>query len=66
MKQTIVNCPQCGKAVAWNTANPHRPFCSERCKMHDLGQWVTESYRIREGETEEEQSMTGKRPDDFS
>lgn len=26
--------------------NPSRPFCSERCKMIDLGQWATENYRI--------------------
>lgn len=66
MKQTIVNCPQCGKAVVWNIANQYRPFCSERCKLHDLGQWATESYRIREGEPEEEQVMIGKKPGDFS
>jgi hypothetical protein len=27
--------------------NPHRPFCSERCKLLDLGQWADESYRIQ-------------------
>ncbi|HYH40417.1 MAG TPA: DNA gyrase inhibitor YacG, partial [Burkholderiales bacterium] len=26
--------------------SPFRPFCSERCKMVDLGAWATESYRI--------------------
>jgi endogenous inhibitor of DNA gyrase (YacG/DUF329 family) len=42
----IVTCPQCGASVAWDTQNPFRPFCSERCKMIDLGAWATESYRI--------------------
>jgi hypothetical protein len=45
-KPPIVACPQCGKDVAWSTDNPYRPFCSERCKLIDLGQWATESYRI--------------------
>jgi uncharacterized protein len=30
----------------WDSANPYRPFCSERCKMIDLGAWATESYRV--------------------
>jgi uncharacterized protein len=45
-KKKVVTCPQCGAAVAWDPANPFRPFCSERCKMIDLGAWATESYRI--------------------
>ncbi|MCW5601101.1 DNA gyrase inhibitor YacG [Nitrosomonas sp.] len=48
MKLLIVNCPQCGKALTWKTTNRHRPFCSERCKIQDLAQWATESYRIPE------------------
>jgi uncharacterized protein len=23
-----------------------RPFCSERCKMADLGRWLSEDYRV--------------------
>lgn len=46
MKRPVVNCPQCGKSVPWDNSNPFRPFCSERCKLIDLGQWATESYRI--------------------
>ena len=42
----VVSCPQCGAAVVWDPANPYRPFCSERCKMIDLGAWATESYRV--------------------
>ena len=53
MKKLIVSCPQCGKSVAWNKANTFRPFCSERCKLNDLGQWATESYRIPEVEQKE-------------
>jgi endogenous inhibitor of DNA gyrase (YacG/DUF329 family) len=40
-----IKCPQCRKEVTWQD-NPHRPFCSERCRLIDLGQWADESYRI--------------------
>jgi endogenous inhibitor of DNA gyrase (YacG/DUF329 family) len=40
-----IKCPTCGKAVRWE-GNPFRPFCSERCRMIDLGAWVDEEYRI--------------------
>jgi uncharacterized protein len=46
MPPKIVSCPQCGAAVAWEPANRYRPFCSERCKMIDLGAWANEAYRI--------------------
>jgi len=32
--------------VAWSTENPYRPFCSERCKLIDLGDWAMEKYRV--------------------
>jgi hypothetical protein len=31
--------------VEWRD-NPHRPFCSERCRLVDLGTWAQERYRI--------------------
>jgi len=43
-------CPICRKHVAvaaWTDA-PYRPFCSERCKLVDLGRWLSEEYRISE------------------
>ena len=57
MKQAIVNCPQCGKTIVWDTTNRYRPFCSERCKLVDLGQWATESYRIPETEKTEDSEI---------
>lgn len=41
-----VNCPQCGKAVIWEQKQQWKPFCSERCKLIDLGEWATEGHRI--------------------
>ncbi|MBV6341252.1 MAG: DNA gyrase inhibitor YacG [Candidatus Magnetobacterium sp. LHC-1] len=40
-----VKCPTCGKQEKWE-GNPHRPFCSKRCRLLDLASWVDESYRI--------------------
>lgn len=30
----------------WSSQNPFRPFCSERCRLIDLGEWASESYAI--------------------
>ncbi len=45
-----VPCPRCGKQVAWTSENTSRPFCGQRCKMIDLGQWATEAYRVPQAE----------------
>ncbi len=47
----VVACPQCGSPVEWTTEARWRPFCSERCKLIDLGAWASEAYRVpvREG-----------------
>jgi endogenous inhibitor of DNA gyrase (YacG/DUF329 family) len=42
----IVVCPTCSKRVKWSSSNRHRPFCSERCKLIDLGAWADEDHRI--------------------
>lgn len=43
---TRVRCPHCKKPVEWNETFPFRPFCSERCRLIDLGMWADESHRI--------------------
>ncbi len=48
-----VKCPICQKAVTWTDKNRFRPFCSERCRLIDLGQWLDESYRFDAKEAEE-------------
>lgn len=45
-KPSIVNCPTCGAEVPWVAENPWKPFCSERCKLIDLGRWASEDYRV--------------------
>ncbi|UAA38078.1 DNA gyrase inhibitor YacG [Paraneptunicella aestuarii] len=41
-----VNCPQCQKQIEWDSNNPHRPFCSKRCQLIDLGEWAAETHAI--------------------
>lgn len=41
-----VKCPTCTKEIEWCSDNTFRPFCSERCKLIDLGEWADESHRI--------------------
>lgn len=39
-------CPTCNRNVEWNPESPWRPFCSERCKLIDLGAWASERNAI--------------------
>lgn len=46
MNQPIhLTCPRCQKLTIWQN-NPYRPFCSERCRLIDLGAWAAEDYKI--------------------
>jgi uncharacterized protein len=45
-KVPAVSCPRCGVQVKWSAENRFRPFCSERCKLTDLGHWAMERYRV--------------------
>jgi uncharacterized protein len=56
-----VSCPRCGAQVAWLSENVYRPFCSERCKLIDLGAWAPEQYRIGAAE---QPAGTESGPDD--
>lgn len=56
-----VPCPICGTPAEFARTNPWRPFCSERCKLIDLGEWGNDSYRIA-GEPGSADRMT---PEDF-
>ena len=43
-----VECPNCGIQVSWTPESVWKPFCSERCKMIDLGAWFSEERAIPE------------------
>ncbi len=43
-KATALRCPTCGTLVL--PADPDFPFCSDRCRLIDLGKWASGAYRI--------------------
>jgi uncharacterized protein len=43
---TTVKCPTCRRPVEWTPDSAYRPFCSERCRLIDLGAWFDEKHRI--------------------
>jgi uncharacterized protein len=45
---TIVKCPNCQRPVPWGPESKYRPFCSERCRLIDLGDWIDETHKISE------------------
>ena len=56
-----VKCPTCQRSIEWADA-PYRPFCSERCRLIDLGGWLSERNAIP-GETAAlESEPTAERP----
>lgn len=42
----LVKCPTCKRLHKYDVKSPWRPFCSERCKIIDLGAWASGAYRI--------------------
>ena len=56
-------CPICRKPAPWDE-NPFRPFCSERCRLRDLGAWSAESYRLpTKPEEAQDESWSGDMAD---
>jgi endogenous inhibitor of DNA gyrase (YacG/DUF329 family) len=41
----LVKCPTCRKEIEWSESE-YRPFCSERCKLIDLGEWIEGGYSL--------------------
>ncbi len=39
-------CPTCRREIQWSDQFPFRPFCSERCRLIDLGAWLSEGHAI--------------------
>ena len=51
MNKPSLQCPTCAKKMIWDSNNPFRPFCCERCKLIDLGAWANEEYQIPENKS---------------
>ena len=45
MSPARVKCPTCRREIDW-ASSEFRPFCSERCRLIDLGAWLTEKHAI--------------------
>jgi uncharacterized protein len=59
-----VKCPTCRREIDW-PQSPYRPFCSERCRLIDLGAWLAEKHAIAgEPAAEEPARETAGRPDE--
>jgi len=41
----VVRCPRCSNRGTWFRTS-WGPFCSERCRLIDLGQWLSEEHRF--------------------
>ena len=44
-RELKVKCCHCKKEFSYYSSK-YRPFCTERCKMVDLGHWFEESYSV--------------------
>lgn len=57
MKKFEVSCPSCKKKFDYYSSE-FRPFCCERCRLIDLGQWLTESYTVPVEKLSEDEFQT--------
>lgn len=60
-KQRLGRCPQCSRPSVLESSNRWRPFCSERCKLLDLGQWFGERYGIAAEDEQSEEEREAQR-----
>ena len=51
------SCATCRQPIDLRPANEDFPFCSERCRLQDLGNWLNESYRIPLSQQATERSL---------
>jgi hypothetical protein len=58
----VVFCPTCNRPVEWTEAFPCRPFCSERCRLIDLGAWISEQRGIADEGTPDSDTPQDEEP----
>jgi uncharacterized protein len=58
-----LKCPICKKPV--KAEAPDFPFCSERCRLVDLGKWARGAYVITSPVTDAEEAIRDAHPEDF-
>jgi endogenous inhibitor of DNA gyrase (YacG/DUF329 family) len=59
-----IKCPQCGRLTFYSPENKYRPFCSERCRLIDLGQWADGSYKLASEDALSESDLADLGEDD--
>ncbi len=64
MSERKIKCPQCGLLAFYKQENAFRPFCSERCKLIDLGQWAAEEFKIPTAELPQVYQEQAEKNDD--
>lgn len=61
-----IKCPTCGKVIPSPSTkkdgkkqfnSKYFPFCSQRCKLIDLGAWFDEGYSIPSADSDQEQDI---------
>lgn len=57
-----MKCPTCSRPILWNADFPQRPFCSDRCRLIDLGAWLNGERAIA-GEPVDESQLPPDAPD---
>jgi endogenous inhibitor of DNA gyrase (YacG/DUF329 family) len=50
-----VKCPTCKMLVNWSDENSFKPFCCQRCRLIDLGNWADGRYCITNEDEEKNQ-----------
>jgi endogenous inhibitor of DNA gyrase (YacG/DUF329 family) len=64
-----MRCPICKRQVPEPPADAprgHYPFCSDRCKLIDLGRWLDGRYQIPVAQDDESHDGEGIEGDDFN
>ena len=61
-KAVKLRCPICKKPV--KSTDPDVPFCSDRCRLIDLGKWASGQYVISSPVTDAEESIQEGTPEE--
>lgn len=59
-----IQCRYCGQPTVYGPENPFRPFCSERCRLMDLGAWADEQFRVPTEDSGEIPELEAQNADD--
>lgn len=62
----IVKCPTCETDVEWSNKSKFRPFCCERCKLIDLGDWASEKNVIATESVPSEEDLLSFEKDNYN